>query len=384
MGLLGTTTAESYYSQSQSFTGNGSTKVFALTKTNFPTLPAAITDFEVFINEIIISPNNYTYALSGSGDSQVGNITFTSTNINTDVQESDGAPKNALAVLAREIGETEQYGNYQYVDIEDIINNFMVSYVGEGKIINKVRKADIAFHAQRAIQEFSYDTFRSTKSQEIEVPPALTMILPQDFVNHVKISYKDDSGVERVIYPVRFTSNPTSILQDSDYKYLFDSNGDLQKAFNSNTWNDFKKPTGNTTEYQQQEALSEYDLNAMGARYGLEPERGQSNGSYFIDYKRGNIYFSSNMLGKIITLKYISDGLGTDDEMVVHKFAEEAMYKYLAHAVLATKINVPEYIVNRFKKERFAATRNAKIRLSNLKSEELAQVMRGKSKQIKH
>ena len=379
MGLLGTTTAESYYSQSQSFTGDGSAKIFTLTQSSFPTLPSAETSFEVFINEILINPNNYDYGVSGSNQ-----LRFTSTSVNTDVQAADGAPKTGLIVLVREIAETEQYGNYQYVDIEDIINNFIVSYVGEGKIINKVRKADVAFHAQRAIQEFSYDTFKSNKSQEIEVPPSLTMILPQDFVNHVKLSYKDDSGTERVIYPIRYTSNPTALLQDSNYKYLFDSNGNLQTSFNSNTWNDFKQPNQDLAEYQQQEKLSEVDINGMGGRYGLEPERGQSNGSYFIDYKRGNIYFSSNMFGKIITLKYISDGLGTDDEMVVHKFAEEAMYKYLAHAVLATKINVPEYIVNRFKKERFAATRNAKIRLSNLKSEELAQVMRGKSKQIKH
>ena len=379
MGLLGTTTAESYYSQSQSFTGDGSAKIFTLTQSSFPTLPSAETSFEVFINEILINPNNYDYGVSGSNQ-----LRFTSTSINTDVQAADGAPKTGLIVLVREIAETEQYGNYQYVDIEDIINNFIVSYVGEGKIINKVRKADVAFHAQRAIQEFSYDTFKSNKSQEIEVPPSLTMILPQDFVNHVKLSYKDDSGTERVIYPIRYTSNPTALLQDSNYKYLFDSSGNLQTSFNSNTWNDFKRPNQDLAEYQQQEKLSEVDINGMGGRYGLEPERSQSNGSYFIDYKRGNIYFSSNMFGKIITLKYISDGLGTDDEMVVHKFAEEAMYKYLAHAVLATKINVPEYIVNRFKKERFAATRNAKIRLSNLKSEELAQVMRGKSKQIKH
>ena len=47
-------------------------------------------------------------------------------------------------------------------------------------------------------------------------------------------------------------------------------------------------------------------------------------------------------------------------------------------------LNVPEYLVARFKKERFAEIRKAKLRLSNLKAEELAQVMRGKSKFIKH
>ena len=38
----------------------------------------------------------------------------------------------------------------------------------------------------------------------------------------------------------------------------------------------------------------------------------------------------------------------------------------------------------RFKKEAAAAKRNAKLRLSNIKIEEIAQVMRNKSKQIKH
>ncbi|GAI95455.1 unnamed protein product, partial [marine sediment metagenome] len=38
----------------------------------------------------------------------------------------------------------------------------------------------------------------------------------------------------------------------------------------------------------------------------------------------------------------------------------------------------------RYKKDRYAALRNAKIRLSNIKLEEISQVMRGKSKWIKH
>ena len=70
--------------------------------------------------------------------------------------------------------------------------------------------------------------------------------------------------------------------------------------------------------------------------------------------------------------------------MRVHKFAEEAMYKCIAHAVMSTRANVPEYLVNRFKKERYSAIRTAKLRLSNLKIEELTQILRGKSKQIKH
>ena len=83
-------------------------------------------------------------------------------------------------------------------------------------------------------------------------------------------------------------------------------------------------------------------------------------------------------------LEYISDGLGTYEEMIVHKFAEEAMYKWIMYGCLSARIDIPEYVIRRYKKERFAETRKAKLRLSNIKLEEITQILRGKSKQIKH
>ena len=56
----------------------------------------------------------------------------------------------------------------------------------------------------------------------------------------------------------------------------------------------------------------------------------------------------------------------------------------MAYAILSTRANTPEYLVSRFKREQSAAKRNAKIRLSNIKIEEITQVMRNKSKIIKH
>ena len=125
------------------------------------------------------------------------------------------------------------------------------------------------------------------------------------------------------------------------------------------------------------------EIDNRGRRYGLDPQYSQANGSFYIDNQRGNIHFGSALTGKTITLKYISDGLGTDSEMVVHKFAEEAVYKHIAYAILSTRSNIPPFIVARFKKERFAETRKAKIRLSNIKIEEFTQVLKGMGKQIK-
>ena len=83
-------------------------------------------------------------------------------------------------------------------------------------------------------------------------------------------------------------------------------------------------------------------------------------------------------------INYVSDSLAYDLDAKVPKMAEEALYMHIAHAVLSTRSNIQEYVVQRFKRDRRAQLRNAKIRLSNIKLEAFTQVMRGKSKWIKH
>ena len=438
----------------------------------------------------------------------------------------------------QEYYDGNDFGSYQFVSLKDIINQFMVIYVGEDKIIPKAKRLDVAFHAQRALAELSFDTLKSVKAQEVTVPASLQMILPQDYVNYTKISTVDSAGIKHLLYPASKTSNPqSSPLQDADGNFTLQAVGVLDASNNiivldkeykdilvgmlvvgpyipagtivastsnaadittitiesssgiaifplqSNTgttltfektdgslflpqkesyiienlsWNliDYKItgtaseltnikvgmivshddfPIGTTvtnvytttvvldqlpllgsaavpsggeitfvsSELKDSTAWSNYKSQTPsennnddydddnywpinGERYGLDPQHAQVNGSFYIDQILGKIHFSSNIAGKTVILDYISDSLGTDGEMQVHKFAEEAMYKWISHAILSGKANIPEYQVLRFKKERFAAIRTAKLRLSNLKLEELTQILRGKSKQIKH
>ena len=108
------------------------------------------------------------------------------------------------------------YGNYQFTSLDDIISNFIVAYVGEEKIISKAKRNDVAFHAQRALQELSFDVFKSCKAQEIVVPATLQMILPRDYINYTKVSWVDDAGIKHLLYPTNKTNNPTNIYQNSD------------------------------------------------------------------------------------------------------------------------------------------------------------------------
>ena len=299
----------------------------------------------------------------------------------------DGTSQNTYYTTAA------SYGNYQFTSLEHIINAFMVAYVGESKLISKVNRTDVQFHGMRAIQELSYDVFRSVKSQEIEIPPSLTMILPHDYVNYVKLVRIGSDGIERVLYPTGKTSNPFSITQDAAGVYQYtDVDGDAsladdgiltEQVSGSNTWESYQSQTSTSSSPDNSTDVTDVEIDNRGRRYGLDPQYAQDNGSFYIDYLKGLIHFSSALAGKTVTLKYISDGLGTDAEMVVHKFAEEAVYKHIAYGILASRTNIPEYIVLRFKKERFAETRKAKIRLSNIKIEEFTQILKGLSKQIK-
>ena len=67
------------------------------------------------------------------------------------------------------------------------------------------------------MQEFSYDTLKSIKSQELNIPPELSVVIPQDYVNYTKVSWIDQLGVKRPIYPANnLTTNPfENPVQDS-------------------------------------------------------------------------------------------------------------------------------------------------------------------------
>ena len=276
------------------------------------------------------------------------------------------------------------YGSYIYISLDDIINNFIVAYIGAGKLIPSAKRTDIMFHAKRGLQEFSYDTLKVIKSQELTIPPSLSLAIPQDYVNYVRLSWVDDAGAKHIIYPTRVTSNPTELpIQDNTGQPTQDQAGAnllSQQSITEERWENRSL----TTDLQPDDYRIPRRDFLLGQRYGLQPEEAQVNGMFTINERTGTFSFSSDLAGKLIILEYISDNLAYDADMKVPKMAEQAMYMHIAYSILSGRAGVPEYVVNRFKRDRSSALRNAKIRLSNIKIEEIAQVFRNKSKWIKH
>jgi len=285
----------------------------------------------------------------------------------------------------------EGRGSYEYTRLNDVIDNFLIAYVGAGKLIPSVKRTDVIFHAKRGLQEFSYDTLKSIRSQELTVNNALSVIIPQDYVNYVRLSWTDGLGVQHTIYPAnQLTTNPfANPVQDEVGTPTQDSqDSNIQGTSQTEAaWasGDPRRISGAFSRESTDASVlinTPYD-GMLGQRYGMDPATSQKNGWFTINEREGTFSFSSELQAQIIILEYISDGNAYDLDARIPKLAEEALYAHIVHAILSVNSGIQEYVVRRFKQERSAKLRNAKIRLSNIKLDQIVQVMRGKSKWLK-
>jgi len=378
MGLLTETNAQ-YYSGQQLFTQPNPVVSQVFNWTGNTDLVVALAGVSNANFKVLVNNTPITYVASAPGASQ---YTLSAAN-----QITIGGTQSAgdiIEIKLLQFAIDNNYGSYEYIKINDIINNFMVAYIGAGKLIPSAKRTDIMFHAKRGLQEFSYDTLKSIKSQELTIPPSLSIVVPQDYVNYVKCSWIDDAGAKHIIYPTRVTSNPTELpIQDNDGIPTQDAQGENNLAEQSKTETRWAAQ-GSENDLRPDDYRYPFNEGLIGQRYGLQPEEAQVNGKFTINERTGTFSFSSDLAGKLIILEYISDGLSVDLDMKLPKMAEQAMYMHIAYSILSGRAGIPEYIVNRFKRDRSSALRNAKIRLSNIKIEEIAQVFRNKSKWIKH
>jgi hypothetical protein len=384
MGLITETNAQ-YYSGQQTFPN--------LAGVSNPTFNCTF-DVDVVsafdsAGGMVSSASNYTIYINNVA--QAESLSYVSNPSSNTITLRNGPYTGSTYIQLKKPAIEENYGSYEYTSLNDVINNFIVAYVGEDKLINRISRTDVIFHAKRGLQEFSYDTLKSIKSQELTIPLGLGVPIPQDYVNYVRCSWIDSSGVQHIIYPVNnLTSSPFTLpLQDSSGVPIQDSfskNIQADQSLTEEKWNTAsnKDITGEIDKDDVNVYSRDWWKLTYGQRYGLDPQVSQMNGWFQINEREGKFTFSSDLANKLIVLEYISDGLAYDIDSKVPKMAEDALYAHINHSILSTKTNIPEYIVQRYQRERSAKLRNAKIRLSNIKLDEIVQVMRGKSKWIKH
>ena len=302
--------------------------------------------------------------------------------------------------------EDANWGSYQYVDLFDVVNNFMLMYQGNHEIINNINQYQVLFHAKRGIQELNYDAMKEIKALELDVCDTLRFVLPPNFVNWVRISIYENGVIRPMVENIQVNS-AQSYLQDNNCRMLFDSDGTVLSGASSLL--DVERISGAQKSiylnansiYNGQEGYNVdgrwyFDF-PIGAKYGLNTETANSNPTFRIDKRNGVINFSSEVAGKKVILEYVSDGMEvltstdpvtgaitfTEGKVTVHKFCEQFLYDWISWSIVESRFGIQEYIITRYRKKKSASLRNSKIRLSNIHPSRLLMNMRGQDKIIK-
>lgn len=285
-------------------------------------------------------------------------------------------------------GDSTLWGDYQYTTLENIVNNFLLMYMGDGMVIPSHMNRDvIIFHAKRGLQELTYDVLKEIKGIELELDPdTLQITLPEDYINYVRVSWVDDAGYFHPMVTNEDTRIAEAYLQDNYYAILFDVDGNVLKA-NQNSYDE----TLINDQYSVYRFFNgggeanglDYDLDYGNARFGMETDKANFNGWFTVG--GGVMKFSSNVGGKTIVLEYISDGVAsaTLSDIRVHKFAEKALYAYMEYEIASRLNDVQEYKIRRMEKNAHRLKMQAKNRLNGLTFDDLMQVLRGRDKRIK-
>jgi hypothetical protein len=278
--------------------------------------------------------------------------------------------------------DSSQHGSYQYVTMETVVNDFMMS-IDPDDYIAGVNRYQVLYQARRGFREFYFDTLQEIKAIELTLSPNMTVVVPPDFVNYVRISVVDANGQLRPLAMNHRQSLATAYLQDHKYELLFDNNGCVLKGTGVRERQDTRR--------DKEEEFRQF-IFETGMDFAYTPNINLAesfpNGSYRIDKSKGIIEFSSRVIGKNVVLEYISDGLYTgcdslsEEQLRIHKFAEKSLMDFIYYELIKNRRNVPANEKQRALKEYNTAIRITRRRINTIRRDELMQIFKGSTRKV--
>ena len=295
-----------------------------------------------------------------------------------------------------------------FISLNDIINNFLISYTGPGKLIPDAKRTEVVFHARRCLQEFAYETLKSqmntTGTTTAYVAgtgnPVVGRVypyysLPSDFVATISLTRSPLIPSATLTGPVAITSNfglfscaavteitigGTVTVSGTD-----SGTGSISGYINGTPKTYYIIATNSTfTSFQLSETLNGPGVvtttaSTTGLTFSLVntsvpmiqtttafPSTGTASTStteYYIDYVLDRIYFGSTISQFNIAYNYLSNALTTDETASIPKLAEQALYACMIYAILANRENTDPNTLQRLLMEKVAMLERSKSRL---------------------
>ena len=282
-----------------------------------------------------------------------------------------------------------------FISLNDIINNFIISYTGPSKLIPDAKRTEVVFHARRCLQEFSYETLKSqmvttgTTTAYVATPTVVLpfFAIPSDAISTIEIkraSLNNSAALPGVL--VTSASGNFSCTATTEITVggtITISGIDTGTATIGGYVNPGPKTyyiiaTNGTSTFQLSETLGGVGLTTSGSTTtGLAFQLNNvpvlmtqtstaspaNNTSYYIDYAGKKIIFNSAVSQINISYDYLSNALTTDETAAIPKLAEEALYSCMVYAILANREGTDGNLLQRLLIEKIDRLERSKSRL---------------------
>jgi hypothetical protein len=262
-----------------------------------------------------------------------------------------------------------------FVSLRQLIDDFIVTMDSDDYISNV---SDVAIRniALRGIREFGFDVSSRVRSIKRTIESNSTIILPEDYVDLVKIGVVDSDGILRVLGQNKNLNYSRKLTTDESKSDSSDGPLNIDANLIRNSEDDKDATAGSDS------GNGDFDhfifdnylfQGGIGRLYGLGG--GHLAGEYRVNLDQNRIEIDTDTGSSEVVLEYIADEARSTNP-VIHVYAEEALRSYLYYKLCERKSTVPANEKARARQEYYNDRRLAKARLSNFSKEEALKTIR--------
>jgi hypothetical protein len=262
-----------------------------------------------------------------------------------------------------------------FVSLRQLIDDFIVTMDSDDYISN-VSDTAIRNIALRGIREFGFDVSSRVRSIKRTIQSNNTVILPEDYVDLVKIGIVDNDGVVRVLGQNKNLNYSRKLTSSASTTDSADGPLNISSSLIKNREDDKTSTTNdNGSDSDLDYFIFENYLyqGGIGRLYGLGG--GHLAGEYRINLDQNRIEIDTDSDTSELVLEYIADEARSTNP-VIHVYAEEALRSYMYYKLCERKSTVPANEKARARREYYNDRRLAKARLSNFSKHEALKTIR--------
>lgn len=269
--------------------------------------------------------------------------------------------------------------SHNTVTLKDVIGDFKIALDSDDYISN-VSDVQLRNIALRGIRDIGFDIGKKVKSLKLPVETNDTVLLPDDFVDLIKIGVVAEDGLVYVFAENKNINHSYQKISNTgvDPTYATFNNSPLNIEANK-IEDTIEAKTATLNQSDTIDSFYEYVFEnfmyegGIGRIYGMGG--GHHRGEYRINLDQNRIEVKKGSDINEVVLEYVADEARSGNP-TVHVYAEEALRAYMYYKLIEKKATVPAGEKARARAEYYNERRLANARLSNFTKENALKTIR--------